>query len=118
MALPTTLDAVEKTATAQTSATGSFTLLAPLVCAADTLEMNDTFESTSDLDMDGYVMDNLFDIAADEDWFSFDAIAATTYTLQTSSLASGVDTVLEVIDKTAPPYSPLMTIRAAHPPLF
>ena len=97
--LATTLDTNTHTASAQTDSIGSYILQAPLVCPADTLEVNDNLESASDLDMDGYLMDNLFDIAADEDWFRFDAIAGTNYTLQTNSLAAGVDTLLEVIDK-------------------
>ena len=96
--LPTTLDTVNQQASAQTSQPGHFDLQAPLVCPADTLEPNDNYDGASVAQTDGTLVNNLFDIVQDEDWFKFDAIAGTQYDIQTSTLATGVDTALEIYD--------------------
>jgi murein DD-endopeptidase MepM/ murein hydrolase activator NlpD len=96
IALPTTLDAVNQQASAQTSQPGNFDLQAPLVCPADTLEPNDNYDGASVAQTDGTLVSNLFDMSTDEDWFKFDAVAGTQYDIQTSNLVTGVDTALEI----------------------
>jgi murein DD-endopeptidase MepM/ murein hydrolase activator NlpD len=98
MALSTTLNTVNHLATAQTTQPGYFDLQAPLVCPADTLEPNDYYDGASFVQTDGTLMASLFDIATDEDWFKFDGISRAEYTIQTTNLATGVDTILEVYD--------------------
>jgi len=98
VALATTLDAVNQQATAHTSQPGHFDLQAPLVCPADTLEPNDNYDGASVVQTDGTLVSNLFDIATDEDWFKFDAVAGIKYSIQTTNLAAGADTALEIYD--------------------
>ena len=98
VALSTTLDTVNQQATAETSQPGYFDLQAPLVCPADTLEPNDNYDGASVAQTDGTLVSNLFDIAQDEDWFKFDALAGTEYAIQTTNLAAGVDTAVEIYD--------------------
>ena len=97
-ALASTIDSVNHTVTAQTTNVGNFSLQAPLVCPADTLEPNDNYDASSLLQTAGTSLSNLFDIATDEDWFKFDATAGTSYEIKTTNLAAGVDTVLEIYD--------------------
>jgi len=96
--LSTTLDTVNQQASAQTSQPGHFDMQAPLVCPADTLEPNDNYDGASVVQTDGTSVSNLFDISTDEDWFKFDAVVGTQYDIQTSNLATGVDTALELYD--------------------
>jgi hypothetical protein len=98
IALPTTLDTIAHTATAQTDSGGSFILQAPLVCPADTLEPNDNYDGATVVKTDGTLVSNLFDIATDEDWFKFVGAAGAEYHIQTTNLSTGVDTVLEIYD--------------------
>jgi len=98
VALSTTLDTVNQQASAQTSQPGHFDLQAPLVCPADTLEPNDNYDGAILVQTDGSLLSNLFDIAQDEDWFKFDAVAGVGYNIQTTNLAAGVDTALEIYD--------------------
>jgi hypothetical protein len=99
VALPTTIDTDADDATAQTSSAGSFILQAPLICPADTLEPNDDYDGASVLQTDGTLVSNLFDIAQDEDWFRLEAIAGGRYTIQTSGLSAGVDTIVQLYDQ-------------------
>jgi murein DD-endopeptidase MepM/ murein hydrolase activator NlpD len=96
--LPTTIDSVEQTATAQTIALGAFDLQAPLLCPGDVLEINDTYETASTLAL-GEPLASALDIADDEDWFRFEATAGLEYTIETTGLAAGVDTLLELYDR-------------------
>lgn len=98
IALSTTLDTVNQQASALTSQPGYFDLQAPLICLADTLEPNDNYDGASVVQTDGTLVSNLFDIATDEDWFKFDAVAGTEYAIQTTNLEASVDTVLEIYD--------------------
>ncbi|MGB8982199.1 MAG: peptidoglycan DD-metalloendopeptidase family protein [Anaerolineales bacterium] len=97
-ALPTTIDAVNHQASAQAAQPGHFDLQAPLICPADTLEPNDHHDGSSAVQTNGTSVNNLFDIAQDEDWFQFEAMTGRNYLLQTTDLAAGVDTILEVYD--------------------
>ena len=96
VALPTTVDANLNQASAQTTEIGSFDLQGPLLCPADTLEPNDNYYAATILQTNGTVVNHLFDIAQDEDWLQIETVAGRNYTLQTSKLAAGVDTVLEL----------------------
>jgi len=96
--LSTIIDAVNQQASAQTTQPGHFDLQAPLVCPADALEPNDNYDGASVVQTDGSEVSNLFDIAQDEDWFKFLAVAGTEYAIQTTNLAAGVDTALEIYD--------------------
>lgn len=98
VALQTTLDTNQKTATAQTMETGSFDLQAPLKCPADTAEIDDDYNTAKRVTADGTAVDRVFDISTDEDWIKFDASAGQQYVIQTLNLASAVDTLIEVYD--------------------
>jgi len=96
--LPTQVDAQNNVATASTYELGNFHLQAPLICPADESEIDDTFYSAKGIGTDGTPASRLFDISGDADWFWFSATQGITYTLQTSNLAAGVDTVMELYD--------------------
>ncbi len=98
VALPTTVDTNLRQATAQTTGIGSFDLQAPLLCPTDTQEIDDNFYAARPISTNGSPASRLFDIVQDEDWFKFDAVAGTRYVVQTSNLASGVDTIAQVYD--------------------
>jgi uncharacterized repeat protein (TIGR02543 family) len=98
ISLPTNIDTTAHTATAQTDSAGSFILQAPLICPADTLEPNDNYDGANLVQTDGTLVSNLFDITTDEDWFKFDAVVGNKYVIQTTNLAAGVDTALEIYD--------------------
>jgi hypothetical protein len=96
-ALPTTIDTNLKTATAQTTAPGNFDLQAPLLCPADTLEVDDNYYAATNV-IDRARVTHLFDIAQDEDWLKLNVVAGSKYQIWTSNLAAGMDTVLQVYD--------------------
>jgi len=98
IALPTTVDTNLKTATAQTTGIGNFDLQAPLLCPADSQEIDDNYYVAKTITIDGVPASRLFDIAQDEDWLKLNAVAGQRYLIQTGNLASGVDTVLQVYD--------------------
>jgi murein DD-endopeptidase MepM/ murein hydrolase activator NlpD len=98
VALSSTIDSVNHTVTAQTTSVGNFSLQAPLICPADHLEPNDNYDGASLVQTNGKQAYRLFDIAQDEDWFKFDALAGVQYSTQTTNLAAGVDTALEIYD--------------------
>jgi murein DD-endopeptidase MepM/ murein hydrolase activator NlpD len=98
ISLLTSLDTINKQASAETSQPGYFDLQAPLICPEDTLEPNDNYDGASYVTTEGKLVSNLFDIATDEDWFKFDTVVGAEYTIQTKYLAAGVDTVLEIYD--------------------
>lgn len=97
--LSTTVNTVQKTVIAQTTQTGNFDLQAPLLCSADVREPNDNYYAANYTLADGTIWNQRFDISQDEDWFKFEAIANEMYLVETSNLASGVDTRLEVFDQ-------------------
>jgi murein DD-endopeptidase MepM/ murein hydrolase activator NlpD len=96
--LLSSVDQVNRTVTAQTQNLGEFDLQAPLICPADTLELNDDIYSASIITLDGVPVNLLFDIPEDQDWFWLPATAGAKYTIQTDNLAVGVDTILELYD--------------------
>jgi murein DD-endopeptidase MepM/ murein hydrolase activator NlpD len=99
VALPTAVDTNQKQATAQTTEIGNFDLQAPPLCPADSQEPDDKYYSARTIAPDGTQVSDLFDIAQDEDWFKLDAVAWKKYLIQTSNLAAGVDTLLQVYDQ-------------------
>jgi hypothetical protein len=98
-ALPTIVDASQNRAIAQTTEIGDFDLQGPLVCPADSQEPNDSDSAATLIALDGTPVSHLFDIPQDEDWFMVDAIGGGKYTVQTSDLVPGVDTLIEIYDQ-------------------
>lgn len=98
VALQTTVDANLKTATAQTTETGSFDLQAPLKCPADTTEIDDDYYSAKIISADGTAVTRLFDIATDQDWLKFDAVGGQTYVIQSVNMTQGVAMILTLFD--------------------
>jgi len=96
--LPTTINTNLKETNAQTTNLGYFSLQAPLLCPTDTQEPNDRYDGSNVVQTNGTPVNNLFDIAQDEDWFQFDAVIGKTYTLNTTNLSAGVDTIVEIYD--------------------
>lgn len=97
--LPTTVNIAEKTAMAETTQTGNFDLQTSLFCPADVREPDDNYYIATHVIVDGTVWNQRFDITQDEDWLKFEAIADEIYLVETSNLAFGVDTRLEVYDR-------------------
>jgi len=96
VALPTTVDTNQKQATAQTTEIGDFDLQAPLLCPNDSKEPDDTYYVANSIASDGTQVSSVFDSAQDEDWFKLNAVAGYKYLVQTSNLATGVDTILQI----------------------
>jgi hypothetical protein len=93
-----TVDAIVQSITALTTDTGHFDAQAPLLCPCDNLEPNDNYDSASAITPGLAPVSSTFDIAHDEDWFAFDAHAGCIYTVETTSLATGVATAAELLD--------------------
>lgn len=96
--LTTTVNTISHTVTAQTTSLGNFSLEAPLFCPQDSSEVDDTLYASGVITPNGQIQIHLFDIAQDEDWFHFETITGTAYTIQTMNLAFGVDTRIEIYD--------------------
>ena len=99
IALPTTIDKTLHQVTAQTLEVGNFDFQAPLICPADISEPDDGYSSSRAIPEDGSSISDLFDTQQDEDWFNLNASAGWKYTVQTSNLAAGVDTKIEIYDQ-------------------
>jgi uncharacterized protein YkwD len=72
-----------------------------LVSEADKPSCNDQYEPDNDQETAspvtvGATQSHAFCVSGDEDWLSFDAVAGTAYRIETSNLAPGTDTVLEL----------------------
>jgi hypothetical protein len=98
--LGTSLNPVSQTAIVWTNELGAFDLQAPLICPEDVLEVNDRYVTARPLTL-GQSIHTLFDVATDEDWFRLEAAEGMTYTIETSQLAAGVNTVIEIYDTNA-----------------
>lgn len=98
LALPTTLNAQTRTLTGLSPDVGQFSPQAPLLCQADTSEPDDDLYRASVLSLGSASTSHVFDSAADEDWFVWEAQANVPYVIRTQGLAAGVDTVLEMRD--------------------
>ena len=96
--MTSTVDLENNIITAQSLELGHFELQAPLLCSGDEFIHDDSFYGAMQLLTDGSIEDRLFDVAADEDWFSFEATTGLSYIVQTGNLASGVDTVIDLYD--------------------
>ncbi len=96
--LTSTLNISSNQVVAQTSDIGNFDVQGPLLCPADNFEPDDAVEAAITIPTDGSPGSRLFDIADDEDWFRFDALAGKKYVIQTSNLATGVDTIIQLYD--------------------
>ena len=99
VALATTVDHSLMEANAEIIDMGIFSLQAPLICPDDDSEPNDTYDAASALTPNGGPHGQLLDIQQDEDWFRLEAVPGFWYTIQTSDLSTGVDTVLELYDQ-------------------
>ncbi len=97
--LPTTVNAASNLVTAQTEQLGGFSLQAPLICPADDSEPDDSFYRAASISTNGALTNRLFDIAEDQDWFSFNAAAGESYVLEAKNLTAGVDTIIKVYDQ-------------------
>jgi hypothetical protein len=98
VALPTMVDEGRNLAVAQTKDLGRFALHAPLLYTADALEPDDHYASALPITTSGIPLRRGFDIAADKDWVRVDVEAGGIYVAQTSNLADGVGTVLQLRD--------------------
>ena len=96
--MTSTVNITDSVITAQSLELGHFELQAPLLCSGDEYIHDDSFYGAISIQSDGSVANRLFDVEEDEDWFSFVGTTDTTYVLQTSNLASGVDTYIEIYD--------------------
>jgi murein DD-endopeptidase MepM/ murein hydrolase activator NlpD len=96
--LPTTVNKAQNLAIAQTTELGRFALHAPLLYAADALEPDDHYASALPIATDGIAVRRGFDIAEDKDWVRVDVEAGGIYVAQTSNLADGVGTTLQLRD--------------------
>jgi len=94
--LTTTVNTGQNQVIAQTTEIGNFDLQAPLLCPADSYEPDDSYYAAMTIPTNGTPFSRLFDIAQDEDWFRLEAAAGKKYVIQTTNLAAGVDTVIEV----------------------
>jgi len=98
--LSSSVNALDNTVSCQTAKLGEFSLQAPLLCPAETQEPDDSYYAAEHIGANG-VSTRLLDIADDEDWFRFEATAGLEYVIETTSLAAGVTTRLELWDQDA-----------------
>jgi hypothetical protein len=96
--LSTTVDLESRTVTAQTDKLGNFDLQAPLLCAGDSLELDDSHLRSHQVWPDDPPVARGFDVAQDRDWVKFNADQGVTYTIRTLNLAGGADTVVNLYD--------------------
>ena len=79
---------------------GHFDLQAPLYCDWDNrYEPNDSYHAATFVYSDNTPYYNVFDLEEDQDWFRFEAVAGSTYLIQTSDLQGSADTILEICDQ-------------------
>jgi C1A family cysteine protease/predicted secreted protein len=64
----------------------------------DAYEADDTFDDARSITVNGAVQRHTFHESDDEDWVQFAVTAGETYTMTTSNLGAGNDTVLELYD--------------------
>jgi hypothetical protein len=97
--LPTVVDHEAQAIIAATDTFGDFDLQAPLLCPADALEPDDSFDAATFATGTGATWERLLDVAADEDWFQVEAVAGGSYEVSVGELASGVALTLELYDR-------------------
>ena len=96
--LLSSIDADLHTVTANVDEFGIFDLQAPLICAGDELEVNDSPESATPLMIGQSVPGQVFDLVDDEDWYSFDLQAGQMVDLEIANLSAGVEPTLQWLD--------------------
>lgn len=97
--LPTLVDRESQAVIAASNQLGDFDLQAPLLCPADAMEPDDSFDAATIATDANSQWERLFDIAEDEDWFQIEAIADTSYRLVAEALAPGVNFTVELYDR-------------------
>jgi murein DD-endopeptidase MepM/ murein hydrolase activator NlpD len=107
--LPTVVDREAQVAIAASDHFGDFDLQAPLLCPADTLEPDDSFDAanfaTISFDSGGLdaasstLWERLLDVAEDEDWFQVDGVAGTRYVVEVETLAPETLLTVEIFDR-------------------
>lgn len=96
--LPTTIDKVNKTATAETIQLGAFDVQAPLRCASDITEPDDNHKAALELAADGNSAKRWLDSSLDEDWFVFNALGGAEFIFELAG-DPGVAADLELLNK-------------------
>lgn len=99
--LSTTLDTNTKNAISKVFDLGEYQLMAPLICEADTTEIDDASSKAKSLQVNSDPASRAFDNPNDQDWFLFTAIKDMTYKIETANLASDVDTLITFFDSDA-----------------
>jgi hypothetical protein len=101
--LPTVVDRQIQAVIAAGNQFGDFDLQAPLLCPADALEPDDSFDAATfaaDIPTPANASwERLLDVAEDEDWFQVEAVADTNYQMTVEVLSPGVALVAEVYDR-------------------
>ncbi len=77
--LPSTLNQLNHTVSAQTTDTGLFSLQTSLICPNDTSEPNDSYAAAGTIVVDSTQSLGVLDIQGDEDWYTFDLVGGKTY---------------------------------------
>lgn len=98
LVLPTTVDTANHSLIGEATEMGHFDIQAPLICPADVTEPDDDPLGAIVLATEIQSAERLFDIPADEDWFSFGAVAGTAYRFDLIR-DSGVVAALELLDE-------------------
>jgi len=95
--LPTIVDKVNKTLTAESMEFGAFDVQAPLICPADVTEPDDNGKAAIELMPGAPSAKRWLDSAMDEDWFSFTATSGVEYRFDFIN-DPGVKVSLELLD--------------------
>ena len=97
--LPTVVDTEAQAVIAASNQFGDFDLQAPLLCPADALEPDDSYDAAVFAIGSTTSWQRLFDITEDEDWFQVDAVAGASYQATVEAIGAGVAVVLEIYDR-------------------
>jgi murein DD-endopeptidase MepM/ murein hydrolase activator NlpD len=97
--LPTVVEQDTRAVIAAGAQFGDFDLQAPLLCPADSLEPDDSFDAAAIATASTTSWDRLFDVAEDEDWIEVEAAAGKSYQVSVEATASGVAFTVELYDR-------------------
>lgn len=97
--LPTVVDREAQAVIAASNQFGDFDLQAPLLCPADALEPDDSFDAAIFATGATATWDRLFDVAEDEDRFQVEAVAGASYQVAAETTTPGLDFTVEVYDR-------------------
>jgi hypothetical protein len=97
--LPSVVDGEAQAVIAASNQFGDFDLQAPLLCPADALEPDDSFDGGSVATTEARAWDRLFDLADDEDWFQVEVNAGTSFQVVAEALAPDVAFSIEIYDR-------------------